>query len=249
MPKLRSCCTLKGGSHGKEIQVPCRPHWIHPARALANWNPALASTQPLSWSQRLHVLNIRAGLTGPTSRNWPTSIRRHWQSTTLSAPCRRLHHTPARRCMCHLRSAELQTQGLIKFQFRDRLCVRTCEVRPQIMTRFRRQVCPLFSSLRLLPLASLRKFFLPAAGMHEFTWVDTTSSPRLAWRLAASHTKCNTYLEIMICTSRLRPPDFSIRRSFRNIGRALSRECGSEVRASSSCAAMAGPHCRRSVQT
>ena len=43
--------------------------------------------------------------------------------------------------MCHLRSADLQPQGLIKLQFRDRLCIRTRGVRPLIMTRFRRQVC------------------------------------------------------------------------------------------------------------
>ena len=45
--------------------------------------------------------------------------------------------------MCHLRSADLQPQGLIKLQFRNRLCIRTRRVRPQIMTRFRRKVCRL----------------------------------------------------------------------------------------------------------
>ena len=45
--------------------------------------------------------------------------------------------------MCHLRSAALQPQGLIKLQFRDRLCIRTREPRPLIMTRFRRYVCRL----------------------------------------------------------------------------------------------------------
>ena len=45
--------------------------------------------------------------------------------------------------MCHLRSADLQPQGLIKLQFRNRLCIRTRAVRPLIMTRFRRQVCRL----------------------------------------------------------------------------------------------------------
>ena len=42
--------------------------------------------------------------------------------------------------MCHLRSADLQPQGLIKLQFRERLRIRAREVRPQIMTRFRHQV-------------------------------------------------------------------------------------------------------------
>ena len=45
--------------------------------------------------------------------------------------------------MWDLRSADLQPQGLIKLQVRDRLCIRTRGVRPQIMTRFRRQVCSL----------------------------------------------------------------------------------------------------------
>ena len=45
--------------------------------------------------------------------------------------------------MDHLRSADLQPQRLIKLQFRDRLCSRTCGVRPLIMTRFRRKICRL----------------------------------------------------------------------------------------------------------
>ena len=45
--------------------------------------------------------------------------------------------------MCHLRSADLQPQRLIKLQFRDRLCSRTRSLRPQIMTRFSRMVCRL----------------------------------------------------------------------------------------------------------
>ena len=45
--------------------------------------------------------------------------------------------------MCHLRSADLQPQRLIKLQFRDRLCIRTRRVRLLIMTRFRRKVCRL----------------------------------------------------------------------------------------------------------
>ena len=42
--------------------------------------------------------------------------------------------------MYHLRSADLQPQGLIKLQFRERLRIRAREVRPQIMTRFRHQI-------------------------------------------------------------------------------------------------------------
>ena len=45
--------------------------------------------------------------------------------------------------MCHLRSADLQLQGLIKLQVRDRLCIRTGGVRPLIMARFRRKICRL----------------------------------------------------------------------------------------------------------
>ena len=43
--------------------------------------------------------------------------------------------------MCHLHSADLQPQRLIKLQFQDRLCIRSRRVRPLIMTRFRRKVC------------------------------------------------------------------------------------------------------------
>ena len=87
----------------------------------------LTSTQPSSWSQRLHLLKFLTELTGLTCRNCTTSIRRHWQTTTLTAPCQRLHHThPPTLCrMCHLGSADLQPRRLIKLQFRDRLCART----------------------------------------------------------------------------------------------------------------------------
>ena len=43
--------------------------------------------------------------------------------------------------MCYFCSADLQPQGLIKLQFRNRLCIRSRRVRPLIMTRFRRKVC------------------------------------------------------------------------------------------------------------
>ena len=36
---------------------------------------------------------------------------------------------------------------MIKLQFRDRLCIRTCGVRPQITTGFRHQVCRLAADL------------------------------------------------------------------------------------------------------
>ena len=32
---------------------------------------------------------------------------------------------------------------MVKLQFRNRLCIRTRSLRPQIMTRFRRKVCRL----------------------------------------------------------------------------------------------------------
>ena len=38
------------------------------------------------------------------------------------------------RRMCHLRTADLQTQRLIKLQFRDRLCICTRGIRPLFMT-------------------------------------------------------------------------------------------------------------------
>ena len=60
--------------------------------------------------------------------------------------------------MCHLRSADLQPQGLIKLQFWDRLCIRTREVRPLIMTRFRRKVCRL---VKPYPLHLSSRFFVP----------------------------------------------------------------------------------------
>ena len=34
-------------------------------------------------------------MTGPTNRNHTNSIRRHWPTTTLTAPCQRLNHTHA----------------------------------------------------------------------------------------------------------------------------------------------------------
>ena len=37
--------------------------------------------------------------------------------------------------MCHLRSADLQPQLLIKLQFRDRLCIRTCGVQQLVYAR------------------------------------------------------------------------------------------------------------------
>ena len=64
----------------------------------------------------------------------------HNAHRTLPAP---EPHPPTLRRMCHLRSAALQPQGLIKLQFRDRLCIRTHGNRPQIMTCFRRKVCRL----------------------------------------------------------------------------------------------------------
>jgi len=64
----------------------------------------------------------------------------HNSHRTLPAPA---PHPPTLRRMCHLRSADLQPQDLIKFQFRERLRIRAREVRPQIMTRFRHQVCRL----------------------------------------------------------------------------------------------------------
>ena len=63
---------------------------------------------------------------------------------TLPAPA---PHPPALRRWCHLRSADLPLQRLIKLRFRDRLCIRTLRVRPLIMTRFSRKVCHLVANL------------------------------------------------------------------------------------------------------
>ena len=65
---------------------------------LAKFHLALASTQPLSWIKTLNVLIIRKG--GLTSRNRTISIPRHWQNTTFTALCQRLHHTHPRSAAC-----------------------------------------------------------------------------------------------------------------------------------------------------
>jgi len=48
-------------------------------------------------------------------------------------------HPPTQRRRCYCRSADLQAQRLIALQLRNRLRIRTCELRPLIMTRFSRQ--------------------------------------------------------------------------------------------------------------
>ena len=63
---------------------------------------------------------------------------------TLPAPEPR---PAALRRWCHLRSADLPLQRLIKLRFRDRLCIPTLRVRPLIMTRFSRKVCHLVANL------------------------------------------------------------------------------------------------------
>ena len=70
-----------------------------------------------------------------------TALAVHNSQGTLLAP---EPHPPTLRRMCHLRSADLQPQGLIKLQARNRLCIRTRAMRPLIMTRFRRKVYRLF---------------------------------------------------------------------------------------------------------
>ena len=69
---------------------------IHPTTASFQAYQALISACP----QPTKVLEPEprfskcfAELTGPTSRNFTTSMRRHWQSTTLTAPCQRLNYT------------------------------------------------------------------------------------------------------------------------------------------------------------
>ena len=133
---------------GRRYQLPY-PHILHSDPALAKYRFALIAIHPLSWIQRLHLIKIRERLTGLRSRNCPTWVRQHWQYTILTAPSKRMNHahlTMLRR-MCHFHSADLQPQGLIKLQFWDRLCIRTCGVPPLIMTRFRHQVCRLVADL------------------------------------------------------------------------------------------------------
>ena len=71
----------------------------------------------------------------PTSQKLPNLDRSaqaiHNIHRTLPAP---KPHPPTLRRICHLRSADLQPQDLIKRQFRDWLCIRTRTVRPQIMS-------------------------------------------------------------------------------------------------------------------
>ena len=52
----------------------------------------------------------------------PTALAVH--SAHRSLPAAEPHPPPLRRT-CHLRSADFQLQGLLKLQFRDRLCIRT----------------------------------------------------------------------------------------------------------------------------
>ena len=44
-------------------------------------------------------------LTGPASKNHTNSMRRHWESTTLTATCWRLHHTHPRSAACAICAA------------------------------------------------------------------------------------------------------------------------------------------------
>lgn len=62
-----------------------RPEVVHKS------HPALTLNQPVSGSQRQHLLNLGNGSIKPKRRNWPTSMRWNWQSTTLAAPCQRHH--------------------------------------------------------------------------------------------------------------------------------------------------------------
>ena len=60
----------------------------------------LTTIHPLSWIQRLHLLNIRERLAGQRSRTCTTFVEKHSQSTTLTAPCRRLKHTHPHSAEC-----------------------------------------------------------------------------------------------------------------------------------------------------
>ena len=55
---------------------------------------------------------FRNGLINLTSRNCTTSIRRYWQSTTLTALCQRLHHTHPRSAACAICAAQIHNPAV-----------------------------------------------------------------------------------------------------------------------------------------
>ena len=84
-------------------------HIIHPKPTLAIWNPALASTQPLSWRQRQWLTiftRVLKGFNSVTSRNCTIFMGPHWKYTTLTAPRQRLNHTHPRSAACAIDSAK-----------------------------------------------------------------------------------------------------------------------------------------------
>ena len=86
---------------------PCIRTLQSPDPALAKYRFALTAIHPLSWIQRLHLIKIRERLTGLRRRNCPTSVRQHWQSTTLTAPCQRLSRTHPRSTAFTISAAQI----------------------------------------------------------------------------------------------------------------------------------------------
>ena len=76
--------------------TPCIRILQNPDPVLAKYYFALTTIRPLSWIQRLRFINNRETLTGLIRRNFPTSVRRHWQYTTLTAPSKRMNHAHPR---------------------------------------------------------------------------------------------------------------------------------------------------------
>ena len=67
----------------------------------ANPQPTIVLEAETTYSQfRNELINL-------TSRNWPISIHRHWQSITLTAPCQCLHHTHPRCAACAICAARI----------------------------------------------------------------------------------------------------------------------------------------------
>ena len=91
---------------------PCPTHDLESKNTFFSITP-LKHTHPKDARQQLRP-QISRPLSGPRGAG-------NYAYRTLPAPALR---PPTLRHMCHLRTADLQTQCLIKLHFRDRLCIR-----------------------------------------------------------------------------------------------------------------------------
>ena len=85
----------------------------------------------MSLSQRLHLLNFLTELPGFTSRNYTNSMRRYWQSTPPTAPCRRLNHTHTHSATGAIYAAQIYNR---KVWSGRRLLYTTARCTPQLRT-------------------------------------------------------------------------------------------------------------------